>query len=266
VWSCSVGPSKPTPEAIRILLTGYTDIDSVISAINSGQIYRYVTKPWDPVDLSNAIDKAIHTFELREEVKEKNLQLEKALTELQTLDQAKSHFMILVNHELKTPLTSILSFLELLKESSLTGDQSLFVDRIERNAFRLQRLIEDVLQIVQAETGQLKLHPETIVLDELVANIPPEIKNILNARDLQIHTQGLNVKVHFDYNGLRNVFHRLLHNAARFADENSTIEIRAETKSTDAAAKKASSNGAVTPSPGGAAPASMGGETPDGAG
>src|SRR5699024_806867 len=41
---------KSHPETIRILLTGYTDIESVISAVNSGQIYRYLTKPWDPVD------------------------------------------------------------------------------------------------------------------------------------------------------------------------------------------------------------------------
>lgn len=40
---------KLQPEAVRILLTGFTDIESVISAINFGQIYRYVTKPWDPV-------------------------------------------------------------------------------------------------------------------------------------------------------------------------------------------------------------------------
>src|SRR4051794_26536406 len=55
---------KTHPLAIRILLTGYTDIDSVIAAINSGQIYRYVTKPWDPVDLSNAVDKAVERYEI----------------------------------------------------------------------------------------------------------------------------------------------------------------------------------------------------------
>nr|HMN68033.1 response regulator [Bdellovibrionales bacterium] len=47
------------PDAIRILLTGFTDIDSVISAINSGQVYRYVTKPWDPVDLQATVDQAV---------------------------------------------------------------------------------------------------------------------------------------------------------------------------------------------------------------
>ncbi|MCM2281913.1 MAG: response regulator, partial [Bdellovibrionaceae bacterium] len=106
------------PMAIRILLTGYTDIESVIAAINSGQVYRYVTKPWDPVDLSNAVEKAVERYEIGEELREKNAALQNALEELQTLDEAKSNFMILINHELKTPLTAILSFGDLLAETS----------------------------------------------------------------------------------------------------------------------------------------------------
>ena len=39
---------KIQPDAIRILLTGYTNLESVIDAINQGQIYRYITKPWEP--------------------------------------------------------------------------------------------------------------------------------------------------------------------------------------------------------------------------
>lgn len=101
---------KTHPDAIRILLTGYTDMDSVIGAINSGQVYRYLTKPWDPVDLVNTVDKAVEKFNIRRELKEKNDALEKALSELKVLDEAKNQFMILINHELKTPLTVISSF------------------------------------------------------------------------------------------------------------------------------------------------------------
>ena len=72
---------KIQPNTIRILLTGYTDIDSVIDAINSGQVYRYVTKPWDPVDLTTAVDRAVERYELQEEIKQKNIELEKALEE-----------------------------------------------------------------------------------------------------------------------------------------------------------------------------------------
>lgn len=64
----SIIPSYPDP--IRILLTGYTDIQAVIDAINKGQIYHYITKPWDEEQLRNIINNAYEVFSLRAENKE----------------------------------------------------------------------------------------------------------------------------------------------------------------------------------------------------
>lgn len=94
------------PETVRILLTGYTDLESVIMAVNKGQIFRYVTKPWDPIDLTNSVDHAVDRFAIGAELDKKNKELMRTLEELKSLDVAKSNFMILINHELKTPLTS----------------------------------------------------------------------------------------------------------------------------------------------------------------
>jgi response regulator RpfG family c-di-GMP phosphodiesterase len=58
------------PEPIRMILTGYTDIDAVIDAINKGQIYRYVQKPWMEEDLKINIDKAVEIYTLRKENRE----------------------------------------------------------------------------------------------------------------------------------------------------------------------------------------------------
>ena len=216
------------PDTIRILLTGYTDIDSVIDAINSGQIYRYVTKPWDPVDLSNAVDKAVERFELKEEVKEKNRQLQAAFNELKTLDDAKSNFMYLVNHDLKTPLTAILSFVELLKESKLDPEQELFVDRISKSSYRLKRLVEDVLQIVSAETGQVNLSIEYCKPEDLIQPIPKDVKEIQKKKKLKLKIDLNKDQVKADPKAIRNVVHRLLQNAVKFSEEGSTIHIQNE--------------------------------------
>jgi len=58
------------PEPIRMILTGYTDIDAVIDAINKGQVYRYIQKPWGEEDLRINIDKAIEIYTLRKENRE----------------------------------------------------------------------------------------------------------------------------------------------------------------------------------------------------
>ncbi|MGN6618186.1 MAG: response regulator [Ilyomonas sp.] len=55
------------PEPIRILITGYTDINAVIDAINRGQVYKYLTKPWLDDDIRIYIEKAYEVYRLRRE-------------------------------------------------------------------------------------------------------------------------------------------------------------------------------------------------------
>jgi DNA-binding NtrC family response regulator len=58
------------PDPIRILLTGYADINAVIDAINKGQVYRYIQKPWMEDDLRINIEKAFEIYTLRKDNKE----------------------------------------------------------------------------------------------------------------------------------------------------------------------------------------------------
>jgi response regulator RpfG family c-di-GMP phosphodiesterase len=58
------------PDPIRILVTGYTDINAVIDAINRGQVYKYLTKPWSEDDVRHAIEKAYEVYNLRKENEE----------------------------------------------------------------------------------------------------------------------------------------------------------------------------------------------------
>jgi response regulator RpfG family c-di-GMP phosphodiesterase len=53
------------PEPIRILITGYTDIDAVIDSINRGQVYKYLTKPWNENDIRIFVRTAFEVFNLR---------------------------------------------------------------------------------------------------------------------------------------------------------------------------------------------------------
>ncbi len=76
------------PESIRMVLTGFSDVTAIIEAINSGKVYKYITKPWDKNDLKVTIDNAIEALELRmnnrhliQELKEANESLEKKVIE-----------------------------------------------------------------------------------------------------------------------------------------------------------------------------------------
>lgn len=213
------------PETVRILLTGYTDLESVIMAVNKGQIFRYLTKPWDPIDLTNTVDHAIEHFILGQELKRKNAELAKALEELRSLDIAKSNFMILINHELKTPLTSILSFSALLSESTLGDEEKMMVNRINRSAERLKSLVDDVLLIVRAETNQLKIDKQQTIFTQFEENLTKEIQDLLAKKHLTIVNKIEPVNVLADVRLIKQVIQRLIHNAAKFGTENSEILI-----------------------------------------
>jgi class 3 adenylate cyclase/ActR/RegA family two-component response regulator len=73
------------PDNTRIILTGFSDMDAIIDAINTGQVYRYITKPWDKDELKMTLDNAIETVKLRRD----NKHLIKELLEYNDVLEAK---------------------------------------------------------------------------------------------------------------------------------------------------------------------------------
>lgn len=64
------------PDTIRILLTGYTDVEDLVEAINSGQVFKYITKPWNPEELKLVINQASETYKY---YKQRSVELRRAL-------------------------------------------------------------------------------------------------------------------------------------------------------------------------------------------
>ncbi len=147
---------KLKPDATRILLTGYTDVVSVIDSINRGSIYRYISKPWDPEDLKLTLRQADEAFLLKKALTEKNRDLEKALEELKLLDRAKAKFLSLVSHELNTPLTVLNSFVELLseKKTEFSMDIQRSVSSIKNASARFAEIVQEVLTYTKLEADQ----------------------------------------------------------------------------------------------------------------
>lgn len=73
------------PDPIRILITGYTDINAVIDAINIGQVYKYLTKPWIEHEVKSSILNAFEVFELRRQNRELTEKLMEANKKLEFL-------------------------------------------------------------------------------------------------------------------------------------------------------------------------------------
>ena len=99
---------KINPDPIRILLTGYSDIASVIDAINKGEVYRFIDKPWNIEQIKNSIKNAADIYFMRMELKEKNIKLKKLHSEM-------NQFVYSLSHELRGPLMSISGVSKLAK-------------------------------------------------------------------------------------------------------------------------------------------------------
>lgn len=201
-----------SPDSIRILLTGYTDLESVIAAINEGEIYRYITKPWDTNDLLITVDKAVETHSLKQEVKKQNI-------ELQSLDRLKTDFMVLVTHELRTPIAGISSFVELLKEELTNKDHKTYLKHVEKNTDRLKKLIEDILLITKLKGDGYKTSHEEIDPKNLFVSLWAD-----RARpDLQLQMQGDEWCCEINQAHIKEIFSRLIDNCNQYAAPKSKV-------------------------------------------
>lgn len=112
------------PDVIRIILTGFADIEAIIKAVNRCGIYKYITKPWDKGEMSLTIDKALETYQLKkdkfslvEELEQMNASLEQKVEErTRELEEANKRMMDSIYYA-QTIQNSMLPKLEVMKES-----------------------------------------------------------------------------------------------------------------------------------------------------
>ena len=102
------------PNPVRMLITGYTDVESVIDSINRGNIFRYIKKPWTDFDIKSAIDEGNKYYVTNSTLAIRNEELQKAYNEL-------DKFAYSVTHDMRGPLLSLLGARDLAKENQDVG-------------------------------------------------------------------------------------------------------------------------------------------------
>lgn len=131
------------PNTIRILLTGYSDMDSTISAVNSGQIFRYVSKPWDDAEIKSIVNQGLDMLQLKNEKNELEKLTEQQNAELKQLNASLEEKVKSRTNELEQTV----SFLE-LTQNSLTDTH-----------FKTVQLMSNVIEL---RRGMLKGHAKKV--------------------------------------------------------------------------------------------------------
>ncbi len=126
------------PDPIRMLITGYDDIEPVIQSINKGQVYRYISKPWEQHNLKIDIDNAYEIYITRNQLKQKNAELAKAYNELDKFDYSTSH-------DLRAPLMSILGIVQVAKLESNVPATDEYLSMIEKSVHRMDVFVQNIM-------------------------------------------------------------------------------------------------------------------------
>lgn len=138
--------------------------------------------------------------------------------QLKSQDKMKQQFMDIAAHELRTPIQPILGLAQILKDQISDSTQTKFLDVILRNAKRLQRLQEDMLDVTRIEGGSMKIYKESFNLNELIFNAVQDLSTQLKDENrimLDYKSDG-DVWVNADKNRIIQVISNLLDNAIKF--------------------------------------------------
>ena len=87
------------PQMVKILLTGYTDVGALIDALNSGLVYRYLTKPWNNSDLRSTISRALEHYEVMKSKHTLGMENERLKARLKEISDLASEGLELVSRE-----------------------------------------------------------------------------------------------------------------------------------------------------------------------
>lgn len=153
------------------------------------------------------------------------------VTRLKKLEQVRMDFVANVTHEIKTPLTAIIGYLETIQSGTINDMQETkkFIDIILKQAERLNRLVEDLLTISNIEMKQAVLHFESVSLNKAVGNTISLIATKVDLKKITIHN---NISDDFppikaDRDKLTQIFVNILDNAVKFTPEGGEVVITA---------------------------------------
>jgi signal transduction histidine kinase len=160
---------------------------------------------------------------------ESEAQLRTKNIELERQGGIKAEFISIAAHELRTPLTSIVGYLDLFSEGRF-GDLPPLIARpmasVRRNAHRLKRLVDDMLDVSRIEGGKIVLRREPVDLGDVVRDVVTELMPLANARKQKVATHIERIAtVDADRDKLHQIAVNLVSNAIRYTPEEGAIDV-----------------------------------------
>src|SRR5437764_10111096 len=138
------------PRIIRILATAYADMDAAIAAVNTGAIYKYVTKPWDPPQLENTLKRGVEFFIVQRERDQLLMEKMSVLHNMMIADRIVSLGLLAagLSHHIRNSLVAVKTFLDL-------APSKMAEEKMDLNGLRNPDFWKEYYQNVQGQIGKI---------------------------------------------------------------------------------------------------------------
>lgn len=198
-----------SPYSIRIIITGFTDIQALIDAINTGRVYRYITKPWDEQELFVTLKRAIESYELKKNNDQLLIDLQRKNEELEhsyrTLQEAQDRLIqseklasigrlaSRIAHELRNPIQGIRMGVELLKQEVMETEgldpfqescQST-LEHIDQEIVVANTIVHDLLEYAR----EMKFEYTETDVNSLIEGVLYNLAEKIAASHITVNTQ-----------------------------------------------------------------------------
>lgn len=204
-------------------------ISGCLTIINSRHIFKPIQQ------LIHALNEvASGNFESRlpenlrgTDMREVNLNFNKMMEELNSIEMLKSDFIQNVSHELKTPLASIKGYAYLLSSTPLTEEQKEYIDRILKSSQQLSSLTGNILMLSNLENQQIVPEKSVFSLDEQLRQVILSMEPLWNEKKLDMDLELPELSYYGNEELLTQVWTNLISNAVKFTPKRGTVSVRA---------------------------------------
>lgn len=151
-----------------------------------------------------------------------------AIKESLKSERLKTELITNVSHDIKTPLTSIINYVDLLKQENIQNEKAKeYIEVLDNKSQRLKKIIEDLVEASKASSGNIKINKEVLNVKELLNQVTGEFEDKFNSRCLNIISKlpEETVYIKADSRYLYRVLENTYSNVAKYAEENTRVYI-----------------------------------------
>ncbi len=214
----------------------YLCIVIIVPVVVTAFVLRTVTvniiDPINNIDIENPNTSNLYSefSPLIEKISSQNTrilqQMEQLKIEHQTQDKLRREFTANVSHELKTPLTSISGYAEIIRDGiAKKEDTERFAGKIYDESQRLITLVSDIIKLSRLEESEIEVHSESIELYPMCESVISRLESIAKKRNITFSLSGDHCVITGVYNIIEEMVYNLCDNAVKYNKEDGTINI-----------------------------------------